>query len=416
MLLYILKSGVCLALLYLFYKAFLEKENMHTFKRFYLLGALLTAFIIPFITFVQYVELHTTSQIIEQSNAIVPIISNSEPLQYPTDYLSLMLWSTYVIGVLIFGFKFVKNLFGIILRIRKNPKHRINQITNVLLLDNIIPHTFFNYIFLNKKKFEASEIPKEVLLHEETHALQKHSADVLLVELLQVLFWFNPLIYFTKKAIKLNHEFLADKAVINNGVQPTLYQQLLLEFSSNSLQPQLTNAINYSSIKKRFTVMKTKTSKKSIVFRSLLLLPLLALLLYGFSDKIVVPLYEEPVSEETFVDFQEGATTEQIEEYNVLARKYNRQISNDKAIQIFKSDVERLEYLHGLMTNDQKENADPFPDFPQPPKAPKVHKGEKSNIPPPPPSPPDHKEVVHAEKIIKDIIENQDPYDGKIIS
>ena len=168
MLLYILKSGVCLALLYLFYKAFLEKENMHTFKRFYLLGALLTAFIIPFITFVQYIEIPVTSQVIEQSNAIVPIISNSEPQQYPTDYLSLVLWSIYAIGTVIFGFKFIKNLYGIFLRIRKNPKHRINQITNVLLLDNIIPHTFFNYIFLNKQKFEAKEIPKEVLLHEET--------------------------------------------------------------------------------------------------------------------------------------------------------------------------------------------------------------------------------------------------------
>ena len=169
--------------------------------------------------------------------------------------------------------------------------------------------------------------------------------------------------------------------------------------------------------------MKTKTSKKSIVFRSLLLLPLLAFLLYGFSDKIVVPLYEEPVSVETFVDFQEGATTEQIEEYNVLARKYNRQISNDKAIQIFKSDVERLEYLHGLMTHEQKENAEPFPDFPEPPpapapapkepekpKAPKVNKGEKSNIPPPP-SPPDLNEVAVADKVIDEIIANQDPYD-----
>ena len=188
MLLYILKSGVCLALLYVFYKAFLEKENMHTFKRFYLLVALLTAFIIPFITFVQYVEIPTTYKIIEQSNAIAPIISNSEPQQYPTDYLSFMLWGTYGIGVLIFGFKFLKNLLGIILRIRKNPKHRINQITNVLLLENIIPHTFFNYIFLNKHKFEAKEIPSEVLLHEETHALQKHSVDVLFIELLQILF------------------------------------------------------------------------------------------------------------------------------------------------------------------------------------------------------------------------------------
>ena len=156
MLLYILKSGVCLALLYLFYKAFLEKENMHTFKRFYLLGSLLAAFTIPIITFVEYVEIPVVTQIIEQSNSNVPVVSSVGQEQSPTNYLPSILWSIYGIGIVVFGFNFIKNLFQIIQRIQKNPKHRINQITNVLLLDNIIPHTFFTYIFLNKKKFEAS--------------------------------------------------------------------------------------------------------------------------------------------------------------------------------------------------------------------------------------------------------------------
>lgn len=744
MLLYILKSATCLAILLAFYKIFLERENMHTFKRFYLLGSLLAAFAIPFITFVEYVEIPVVTQIIEPSNSNVPLVSNVGQEQSPTNYLPSILWSIYGIGIVVFGFNFIKNLHQIIQRIQKNPKYKINRITNVLLLDRIIPHTFFNYIFLNKKKFEAKEIPSEVLLHEETHALQKHSLDVLLVELLQVLFWFNPLIYFTKKAIKLNHEFLADKAVINNGVQPTLYQQILLEFSSNSTEPLLANAINYSSIKKRFTVMKTKTSKKGILIRSLLLLTLLTTLVYGFSQKKILEIHSEnnqeilgswideeqesielsffeqdgglmfdggnskpirvqilngeyyyvspkarlklpdwrdklPVhfdSEKGFLTYrerkyipieksnkgklygnwvnkkegikfivhhsgneivwdvikadgkpvryypkkqgdryaftygkelelwsfktengilydsrgqsynrvqelqseeiivkinkkgqllvqaknlvaledlkgfllkfnrnltkeqrsnivravilpdadaptgvikkvdailsdygvaqinivgpekytsptqeievhegttnsqikeyntlakkynavpiekrkiplsdlkilesvyrkmnesqkkkaqpfpeclpkkvQDGATKKQIKEYNVLANKYNRELSDAKNIQIKKSEVERLEYLHGLMTHEQKENAEPFPNFPEPPpapkepkkpkapKAPKVKKGEKSDIPPPPPSASNLSEVEVANKVIDDIIAHQDPYD-----
>lgn len=85
---------------------------------------------------------------------------------------------------------------------------------------------------------------------------------------------------------------------------------------------------------------------------------------------------------------QEGATKSEIKEYNALAKKYNRQLSNKKSIQIFKSDVERLKYLHGIMTHEQKESAEPFPDFPEPPPAPEapiVKVGEVSNIPPPPP-------------------------------
>ena len=676
MLLYILKSATCLTILLAFYKIFLERENMHTFKRFYLLGSLLAAFAIPFITFIEYVEIPVVTQIIEPSNSNVPLVSSVSQEQSPTNYLPSILWSIYGIGIVLFGFNFINNLHQIIQRIQKNPKYKINRITNVLLLDRIIPHTFFNYIFLNKKKFEAKEIPSEVLLHEETHAKQKHSLDVLFIEFLQVLFWFNPLMYFMKKAIKLNHEFLADREVLDHGIKPSLYQSILLEFSSSSLQPQLANSINYSSIKKRFTVMKTKTSKKSFLIRSLLLLTLLTTLVYGFSQKKILEIHSEnnqeilgswideeqesielsffeqdgdlmldagnsrpirvqiingeyyryispkyglkpsdwrlklPVlfdsekgtltyykrkyipiekgikgklygnwenkkegikfivhnsgngilwdvikadgkpiryypkkldgryaftygkelelwsfktengilydsrgqsynrvqelqSEEIIVKInkkgqllvqeknlvaledlkgfllkfnrnltkeqrsnivravimpdadapagvinevdailsdygvaqiniigpekyasphqeirvQKGATKEQITEYNTLARKYNRQLSKSKHIQIYKSDVERLDYLHGLMTREQKENAEPFPNFPEPPPvpaAPKVKNGEKSNIPPPP-SPPNLIEVAVAEKIIEEIIAHQDPYDGKII-
>ena len=86
---------------------------------------------------------------------------------------------------------------------------------------------------------------------------------MLFIELLNVIFWFNPLFYYLKKSIKLNHEFLADRAVLNKGVSLTAYQEILLAFSSNPNEPQLANAINYSSIKKRLIIMKTNTSKKN---------------------------------------------------------------------------------------------------------------------------------------------------------
>lgn len=285
MFIYLLKSGACLAIFMVFYKFFLEKENMHIFKRYYLLGALLIAFGIPFITFTHYIEATPVSNVSIPMNFIV----QENVIQIPeTNYLPIILWSIYGIGVLIFGAKFLINLLQIIFKISRNPKRKSNAIIHVLLSDLITPHTFFNYIFLNKQKFEKHEIPQEVFWHEETHAKQKHSFDVLFVELLQVVFWFNPLIYFSKQAIKMNHEFLADQAVLNKGISPYNYQHILLAFSSTAAEPQLTNAINYSSIKKRFTVMKTNTTKQKIWFRSMMLLPLLALTLYGFSEKTIV--------------------------------------------------------------------------------------------------------------------------------
>lgn len=293
--LYLLKSAACLAILLVFYKAFLEKESFHVFKRFYLLIGLLIAFSIPLVTFTYYVEaspiMDSTS--LTESQAIPFVQKTQEQIAFNW---SVILWSIYAMGVLFFGLRFLLNLSRIANRIVHNQKLKHNKFINVLLTDLVIPHTFFNYIFLNKSKFEQQEIPEEVLLHEQAHAQQRHTIDILLIESLQIMFWFNPLIYILKHAVKLNHEFLADKAVMNQGVSPSTYQQLILAFSSNAATPQLANAINYSSIKKRFTVMKTKTSQKTVWLKSLVLLPLLAVMVFGFSTtEEVVKEIEPPI-------------------------------------------------------------------------------------------------------------------------
>lgn len=285
---FLLKFSACLAIFMLFYKVFLERSSIHHFKRFYLLGSIIFAIIIPFLTITEYVEPISIAEFAVVES--LPEIDASETLleESPIDYISVILGSIYGLGVIIFLLKFSRNLNSIITRIKRHPKLKSGRIINVLITQPIAPHTFFNYIFLNKHKFEKHDIPNEVILHEQTHANQMHSIDVFLLEVLQIIMWFNPLIYFLKKDIKLNHEFLADTAVINKGIQPSAYQELLLTFSIHASEPSLANAINYSSIKKRFTVMKTRTSKTSILLRSLLLLPLLAILFYSFSERVQV--------------------------------------------------------------------------------------------------------------------------------
>jgi len=303
MIVFLLKSSACLAIFLMFYKLLLEKECMHTFKRYYLLVALVLALVIPSITFTEYVKVIPAPASIapvdiistETAMAIRENTAATEVNKTGIEYWPVLLWTLYGLGVLLFSLKFFFNLRKIANNIRNNPKLKIDSIINVLLRGTIVPHTFLNYIFLDRQKFETHQIPKDVLVHEATHARQKHSLDVLFVELLQIVFWFNPLIHLAKKSIKLNHEFLADAAVLSQGSATADYQDTLLAFASSanykSHQPSMANAINYSSyssIKKRFTVMKTRTSKKSILVRSLLLLPLFALLLYGFSGTKII--------------------------------------------------------------------------------------------------------------------------------
>ncbi|WP_422081859.1 M56 family metallopeptidase [Ulvibacterium sp.] len=473
MLAYILKSSACLAFFLFFYKIFLEREKIHAFKRFYLLISLALAFSIPLITFTEYVEITTGS-------AKVPLAITSDTQGasqtiasgLSTFNLSFLLWIIYLLGTLFFAFRFAKNLLGIVRRIHSNPKLKTKNSIHVLLWEKIAPHTFFNYIFLNKTRFEAQQIPKEVLLHEETHARQLHSLDIVLVELLQIVLWFNPLFLILKGVIKLNHEFLADQAVLDQGTPFPSYQNMLLAFTSDASYGNrrlpMANAINYSSIyltvfgkkitisgqyaqvKKRFNIMKKQTSRQTVLLKSTLLLPLLALLLYGFSGKKVIqteipdaamlPMesiqenitwdilqeyntlakkYNDPATDERDVkskdilrmehiyhrmsevqksnaeplpryadplqESQEGATEEQVAQYNALAKKYNTMIEAEENIFIKKSDVELLEYLYSIMTEDQKSTAEPFPDFPEPPE---------------PPLPPVH-EVVEIQKEVE---------------
>ncbi|WP_423997513.1 M56 family metallopeptidase [Maribacter sp. IgM3_T14_3] len=276
----------------LFYKLLLEKESMHHFKRYFLLTAVIASFIIPQIVFTEYIEIEPTTAVtqvitINEPQNIQPVVQAIE--KSPMNW-SLILWTIYGLGVAGFALRFFMNLYKIWKRIHNNPKTKHSAIYRILLEEQLPPHTFLKYIFLNKQKFETKSIPNSVMIHEETHALQRHSLDVLFLEVLQVVFWFNPLIYAFKKTIKLNHEFLADSAVLNGQEDHLNYQNTLLSYLSNDSfntyqSVGIANAINYSSIKKRFIIMKKQTSKKSILLRSLLLLPLLAIMLYSFSNR-----------------------------------------------------------------------------------------------------------------------------------
>ena len=366
---YLLKSAAILAILFVFYKLVLENTSIHTFKRIYLFGILVASFLIPLIKFTSYVEV---SPVIYSYTEGTPQIAIPEAVE-SINYWPFVLWTIYGLGVLFFSVKFFRSLFILIQQIKTNPKYRDSGFINILLSENVIPHTFFNYIFLNKKQFESRKIPAEVMLHEQTHAIQKHSLDVIFVELLQIVFWFNPLLYFIKRSIKLNHEFLADRAVLNAGVETSEYQKILLAFSSNAAMPSLAHSLNYSSIKKRFTVMKTHTSKRAILLRSLLILPLLSVLIYGFTTREII----EKNKEKTELVKEKASKTE-IAEYNKLAKKYNAIAIEKRVIPL--EELKVLETIYKKMNDGQKANAEAFPECLPPPPSRKSTVTEKGNL------------------------------------
>ena len=360
MLEFILKFSACLSIFMVFYKLVLERANMHQFKRFYLLGVVVISAIIPLITFTEYIEPQfIMGSFLNPIDEAILFPMTEEIIETPIDYTPIIIWSLYGLGVLVFSIKFALNLKQIILKIKNNPKQKTSSFISVLLNDLIAPHTFFSYIFLNKTKFENNQIPQEVLLHEETHATQKHSLDILFIELFQIIFWFNPLVYFLKKDIKLNHEFLADQAVINEGTDTKNYQNLLLAFSSNVETPSLAHAINYSLIKKRFTVMKSKTSKQSFWIRSLFIFPILAILIYSFSSTKQV---EKEIAQDVLFEEQ---PTNKIEATKAMMEEYETFISKTKDTrQVRGEQYKRAVAIYNLMSIEQKQSVEKYVELP----------------------------------------------------
>ncbi|MBS9765937.1 MAG: carboxypeptidase-like regulatory domain-containing protein [Flavobacteriaceae bacterium] len=287
---YIIKSSLCLALLLAFYHLWLEREKMHLFNRFYLMGSVLFSLLAPLYIIYQKVEYVATPIFVNQT-----ITSNAEIIvKKPFDF------TPYIIGVyalvsFVLFVRFGKNLWQIIHTIQNNEHISLENATLVLVEKQIVPHSFLSFIFVNKSDYVAQKITDEVLTHEMTHIRQKHSVDILLIELLQIVFWVNPSLIFLKKAIKLNHEFLADQKVIQTFKNISKYQYLLLETTTCQQKIHLASNLNYSLTKKRLKMMTTTSSKTAMLIKKMAILPLLVGAIFLFAQR--VEAQEKPVQE-----------------------------------------------------------------------------------------------------------------------
>ncbi len=285
---YIIKSTLCMVVLLGFYKLALENAVMHTFKRFYLLGSLVFALSIPLLTIT-----YTTTEVVVEPTAVVVAGSDiaqhisTTPVSPAVIWPSQILWSVYVLGVLLYAIRFCLNLWRLKRKINSAIHIDKEQYTLALMPTTIIPHSFFKWIFLSRKPYYNHQIADQVIAHEATHVIQRHSLDILLIELLQVIFWFNPLMRWMKTAIKTNHEFLADRGVLHQNTSVLTYQNLLLSFASSPDQAALESPINYSLTKKRILMLSKTTNPKRIWASTLLLLPVLALCVFLFNQEIV---------------------------------------------------------------------------------------------------------------------------------
>ena len=349
MLVYLVKSTFCLVLFLGFYHFILEKEKMHHFNRFYLLGAVFFSFIVP-----NFVITVAPNEFVEPSlnNSIITSLTSSEEttqtILQEINYTNYFIIFYCIISILLLFF-LAKKVFKIIEQIRRNKKVSYYTATVVLLKEQVLPHTFLNYIFINKKEYQTASLEQQILTHELTHVRQKHTLDVLFIEILQNLFWFNPIFHFYRKAIQLNHEFLADDAVINSHKNIAEYQHLLLNKTAQNNNIYLASNFNYSLTKKRLLMMTTPSSKTKILLKKLLILPLTIGFVFAFAQRVEAQKKkkEKPQVVEVSTD-NKGISKKEMKEYNALMAKSKRS-------KIYmRKDILQMQFLYKKMSVKQQ--------------------------------------------------------------
>lgn len=318
---FLLKSTISLTVFLSFYHLVLEREKMHQFNRFYLLFTIIISFIIPFLTF-EIIKIIPIVQNIEPLNTVITsseipeneIQGNNVTIEEKINFIAIILWSLYGLISLLLLIRFGKNIWKLIAKSKSNSIVKYKNANLILVEEKTLPHTFLNSIFINFDDYNNRNIEDELYTHELVHVTQKHTLDILFIEFLKVVFWFNPIIIFYKKAIQLNHEFLADEEIVKTYNNVTFYQNLLLQKGSNNQTIYLASNLNYSVTKKRLIMMTKKTSQKIAVIKKIAIVPILAGLIYFFCIEVV--------AQEKIINSNSGEKISEITEKDKIRDSY----------------------------------------------------------------------------------------------
>ncbi len=278
---FFIKFILCSGFLYSFYKLFLERESMYKINRFYLLFSLIFSLIAP----LYKIDLPITATETNISPELLAfLMQNPELLQQEKginfgDILNVI----YIFVGVIFLVRFIYNLYELMFKIKTEEKIKDQEITYILDLDSNQPYSFWKYIFIPKKQLKS--LHQNLIDHEKAHCIQKHSLDILLIEIFQILFWFNPFIYFYKKSIKLNHEFLADEYVLKRNSDLKTYQHQILDCIATQNPSMMASNFNFILTKKRLLMMTKNTSKRKVKILSFASLPFILSAFVLFSQK-----------------------------------------------------------------------------------------------------------------------------------
>ena len=292
-LIYDLKVAVLLAVFYMFYRLMLARETFHRVNRIVLLTTAIASYVLPLcvITIHETVTIQQTAHVAVGSFQVGTI--DDETPAMPLWQMALPI--LVIIGMVATLANTLWSLSRIIRIIKHSEQHPQNDGTTICVSANakVAPFSWMHYIVMNRSDYETHDAA--ILAHERGHIRLHHSWDLLLVDTLTALQWFNPAMWMLRSDLRAIHEYEADGEVLSQGINARQYQYLLITKAVSIGGYSLANGISHSTLKNRINMMlHTKQSSRSRQLKLLALLPIIGITLAVNAEKVVDVRYEEP--------------------------------------------------------------------------------------------------------------------------
>lgn len=322
---YFIKANVVLGVLWLVYKMFFSRDTFFAIRRYILLLLVGISIILPAVTLptwinrsepIQSVARYVVSAIATGSKEVPNHLSdNSNFLQYyetlqPEKRISTAKQQSifvffYLSIVAVLLIRIFIQLGSVIYLVYTGKREECLSRRIISLGSQVAPFSFFGWIFVHPEDYSEDSL-KEIVIHEKTHAVQMHSFDILISELLCAVCWMNPASWLLKLEIKENLEYLADNSVVRAGYNVKAYQYNLLRVSYQPTAVQITNNFNGSQLKKRIVMMNKKRTSCVGLVKYIFIAPIVMLLLVSVNLETIArqnanPVPDMKISEITFL-------------------------------------------------------------------------------------------------------------------
>ena len=275
------KVAVVLLVFYLFYRFLLRKETFHRLNRIVLVGTAVLSFVLPLciITLHRPMEFAAeglAAQSAPSAEAVVELAPAVDAIGTAVPWWPVALSVVFFAGVAFVLIRVVVSIFSVMRIVRKGETVLEEDGCRIVVTESDIdPFSWMRYIVLSRKDWEGPH--SSVFAHEKAHIRYNHSSELLLVDIISALQWFNPAIWMLRSDLQEIHEYEADDAVLRSGADIKEYQYLLIRKAVSKSGYSVANSFNHSILKNRITMMSKTRSPFRRGLRALYVLPLLCL-------------------------------------------------------------------------------------------------------------------------------------------